>query len=46
MISPWNYWGKEGNPNPKIPEARAALEKAFLLNRPDKAPWNCLGDII
>lgn len=30
---PWNYWDKEGNPNPKIPEAGAALEKAFLLNR-------------
>ncbi len=29
---PWNYWDKEGNPSPNIPEAKAALEKAMELN--------------
>jgi len=29
---PWNYWDKEGNPSPNIPEAKAALEKAMLIN--------------
>lgn len=29
---PWNYWDKKGNPSPKIPEAKAALEKAIQLD--------------
>ena len=29
---PWNYWDKDGNPSPNIPEAKAALEKAMALN--------------
>ena len=29
---PWNYWDNEGNPSPKIPEAKAALEKAMVLS--------------
>lgn len=29
---PWNYWDKEGKPNPGIKEAKAALEKAIALN--------------
>lgn len=29
---PWNYWDKNGNPSPSIPEAKAALEKAIELN--------------
>ncbi|MEX0290672.1 MAG: hypothetical protein AB3N14_16320 [Flavobacteriaceae bacterium] len=29
---PWNYWDKEGNPSPNIPEAKAALEKAMKIN--------------
>jgi tetratricopeptide (TPR) repeat protein len=28
---PWNYWDKDGNPSPNIKEAKAALEKAMLL---------------
>lgn len=29
---PWNYWDKEGNPSPNIKEAKAALEKAMILD--------------
>ncbi len=29
---PWNYWDKEGNPSPNIPEAKLALEKAMHSN--------------
>ncbi|TWO31870.1 hypothetical protein E1J38_010815 [Seonamhaeicola sediminis] len=29
--TPWNYWDKEGNPQPKIKEAKLALEKAIEL---------------
>ncbi|MGK0252911.1 MAG: tetratricopeptide (TPR) repeat protein [Mariniflexile sp.] len=29
---PWNYWDKDGNPSPNIPEAKAALEKAMILD--------------
>ncbi|WP_343485466.1 hypothetical protein [Allomuricauda sp. d1] len=29
---PWNYWDKEGNPSPNIPEAKKALEKAIEIN--------------
>lgn len=29
---PWNYWDKNGNPSPNIKEAKAALEKAMILN--------------
>lgn len=29
---PWNYWDDEGNPSPNIPDAKAALEKAMVLN--------------
>lgn len=29
---PWNYWDKEGNPSPNIKEAKAALEKAMVLD--------------
>jgi tetratricopeptide (TPR) repeat protein len=29
---PWNYWDKDGNPSPNIPEAKAALEKAIAIN--------------
>jgi tetratricopeptide (TPR) repeat protein len=28
---PWNYWDIDGNPSPNIKEAKAALEKAMLL---------------
>ncbi|WP_194768821.1 tetratricopeptide repeat protein [Tamlana sp. I1] len=28
---PWNYWDKNGNPSPNIKEAKAALEKAMVL---------------
>ncbi|WP_178988919.1 tetratricopeptide repeat protein [Winogradskyella schleiferi] len=28
---PWNYWDKDGNPSPNIKVAKAALEKAMLL---------------
>ena len=28
---PWNYWDKDGNPSPNIKEAKAALEKAMVL---------------
>ncbi|WP_296315582.1 tetratricopeptide repeat protein [Winogradskyella sp. UBA3174] len=28
---PWDYWDKDGNPSPNIKEAKAALEKAMLL---------------
>ncbi|TXE19995.1 hypothetical protein ES692_01680 [Psychroserpens burtonensis] len=28
---PWNYWDSDGNPSPNIKEAKAALEKAMLL---------------
>jgi tetratricopeptide (TPR) repeat protein len=28
---PWNYWDSNGNPSPNIKEAKAALEKAMLL---------------
>lgn len=31
---PWNYWDVEGNPMPKTPEAKKALEKA-ISNDPD-----------
>ncbi|GAB1307824.1 hypothetical protein KH5_05070 [Urechidicola sp. KH5] len=27
---PWDYWDKQGNPSPNIPEAKAALEKTIL----------------
>lgn len=29
---PWNYWDKDGNPSPNIPEAKLALEKAMALS--------------
>lgn len=29
---PWDYWDKNGNPHPNIPEAKEALEKAFTIN--------------
>lgn len=29
---PWNYWDKDGNPSPGIAEAKAALEKAIVIN--------------
>ncbi|PIB25300.1 tetratricopeptide repeat protein [Maribacter sp. 4G9] len=29
---PWNYWDKDGNPSPSIPEAKIALEKAIKIN--------------
>ncbi|MGB5821179.1 MAG: hypothetical protein WBG90_16965 [Saonia sp.] len=29
---PWNYWDADGNPSPGIAEAKAALEKAMVLN--------------
>ena len=29
---PWNYWDKEGNPSPNIPEAKKALEAAIKIN--------------
>lgn len=29
---PWDYWDKDGNPSPNIPEAKAALEKAMRIN--------------
>ena len=29
---PWNYWDKDGNPSPNIPEAKAALERAMEIN--------------
>jgi len=29
---PWNYWDKKVNPNPNIPEAKAALESAFSMD--------------
>ena len=29
---PWNYWDKQGAPNPGILEAKAALEKAIEIN--------------
>lgn len=29
---PWNYWDENGDPSPNIPEAKAALEKAMVLN--------------
>ena len=28
---PWDYWDKDGNPSPNIKEAKAALEKAMVL---------------
>ena len=31
---PWNYWDVEGNPMPKTPDAKKALEKA-ISNDPD-----------
>ncbi|MEO8126171.1 MAG: hypothetical protein ABI822_03710, partial [Bryobacteraceae bacterium] len=33
---PWNYWSKNGKPNPGIPESRAALEKTIVrdVNHP------------
>ena len=30
--TPWNYWNKEGNPQPDITEAKAALEKAIEID--------------
>ncbi len=30
--TPWNYWDKDGNPLPNIPEAKKALEKAIEIN--------------
>jgi tetratricopeptide (TPR) repeat protein len=30
--TPWNYWDKEGNPQPNIAEAKAALEKAIEID--------------
>ncbi|OMP31257.1 hypothetical protein [Mangrovimonas sp. DI 80] len=30
--TPWNYWDKSGKPSANIPEAKAALEKAILLD--------------
>lgn len=30
--TPWNYWNKEGNPQPNIAEAKAALEKAIAID--------------
>lgn len=29
---PWNYWDKEGNPNPNTLEGKEALEKAMAIN--------------
>lgn len=29
---PWNYWNNDGEPNPGIAEAKAALEKAIEIN--------------
>ncbi|MDO6597023.1 hypothetical protein Q4512_08855 [Oceanihabitans sp. 2_MG-2023] len=29
---PWNYWDKDGNPSPNIDKAKAALEKAMVLD--------------
>jgi len=29
---PWDYWDKEGNPQPNIKEAKAALEKAIAIS--------------
>ena len=33
---PWNYWSKNGKPNPGIPESRAALERTITrdVNHP------------
>ncbi|TXG39341.1 tetratricopeptide repeat protein [Seonamhaeicola maritimus] len=30
--TPWNYWNEDGNPQPNIKEAKAALEKAIKTN--------------
>ena len=30
--TPWNYWDKDGNPQPNITEAKAALEKAIAID--------------
>ena len=30
--TPWNYWDNEGNPQPNILEAKAALEKAIEID--------------
>ncbi|MCF7568555.1 hypothetical protein L3X37_09280 [Sabulilitoribacter arenilitoris] len=30
--TPWNYWDEDGNPEPNIKEAKAALEKAMKID--------------